>query len=196
MLSRGFVLAGLLGLALVQPAAAQPAKPAKRAPAAKPAKPTPAKSTKPAACIWAATTDNTRAAMLARAPSLDAILGPITDDQAAGYAAKCGLPAGMASMVEVGQVLRARTLIDWATAELASRFMIDQAMLDAQWSGLAAVTKREFATAFTPAFMPSDAAYAGLDALRNKLKLSGDDATLVLSDYAAARAVIEGLDGA
>jgi hypothetical protein len=188
MLSKGFIVASLLGLALVQPALAQPAKPAR------PAKP--AASAKPAACIWAATSDNTRAAMLARAPSLDAILGPISDDQATGLAAKCGLPAGMASMVKVGQVLRARTLIDWATAQLASKYMIDPAALDAQWPSLPAVTKREFATAFTPAFKPSDAAYDGLDALRDKLKLSGDDATVVLFNYAAGRAVIEGLDGA
>jgi hypothetical protein len=193
MLSKGFVLAGMLGLVLVQPAAAQTSKPARTAKAAPSAKAKP--SAKPAACIWAATTDNTRAAMLARAPSLDAILAPINDDQAAGLAAKCGLPAGMASMVKVGQVLRAHTLIDWAATALASDYKVDQAVLDAQWPSLSAVTKREFATAFTPAFKPSDAAYDGLDVLRGKLKLSDDDAGVILFDYAAARAVIEGLDG-
>jgi hypothetical protein len=181
MVFKGFVLASLLGLALLHPASAAP-----------PAKP----AAKPAACIWAATTENTRNAMLARAPSLEAILAPITGDQAAGLAVKCGLPAATPSLVIVGQVLRARTLMAWAADQLASKYHVEPAALDAQWPSLAAVTKQAFAKAFTPAFKPSDAAYNGLDVLRDTLKLSGDEAGIALFDYAAGRAVIEGLDGA
>jgi hypothetical protein len=150
---------------------------------------------KPAACIWANTTSNTRAAMLARAPSVDAILGPITDDQAAGLVAKCKLPEGMASMVIVGQVLRANTLTAWSLDVLKSSYQVDRPALDAQWKSLPPVAKTDFTKAFTPAFKPSDAALDGLEAAQKRLNLASEEAKAALFDYLASRAILEGLDG-
>ncbi|NEX91911.1 hypothetical protein [Caulobacter sp. 17J65-9] len=152
----------------------------------------PAKATSVADCVWAATPDKVRSALLARRP-VAAIGDAVSAEQAEALARACQLPLTGDSAVLVADTLLAHSMKTWSVDRLKTYGVSEAALLDA-WRRLKPETRKAFSHAFSRGFSPPNAAYDDLGAaIHDTLRLNGEEPELLVFDFVAAQSVLERL---
>ncbi len=142
------------------------------------------------ACVWAATPQPTRAALIAMvARSSLQISDAVSLEQAQGIATACHLPMTGDSARLIAVSLRANALMTYGAEGLKAHGASDAA-LEAAWDRVSPATRLTFAGAFSEGFRPSEAQLDELGAAGGSLKLDSDVAKAMFFDFILGRAVL------
>jgi len=142
-----------------------------------------------AACLWSSTIPALREAMMAKAPSLGAMLEPVNEFQVALLLDACHLTDRPGATKLLAHTLVGHALLDWSTRELQSRG-VSAAVAENAWNALPAASRSELGNALEPG--KAEFSQTTLTAIAQQaanLKLN-DDATGMLFNYVIGRAVV------
>lgn len=139
-------------------------------------------------CIVAATPAEVRASLIKHAPSLD-LSAAMSQQQAMAVAEACHLPATGGDAQLIADTLRAKTLMVWSSRRLKSQYGVTEEGLLAGLHNLAPETRKDFSTAFSDGFRPTDKSYDDVAAMARGLKLDSEEPMLLVFDYVAGHAV-------